>query len=114
MDAVICWISSPFTCYNRCASFPVGALGGRLDHTLGNLNSLYQNPAEDIVLLGEGNIVRLLREGTTHVRVDIDAEGLHCGVIPLNETVIVSSKGLKWDMGMSSDLLHGLTVNIHR
>jgi thiamine pyrophosphokinase len=78
-----------------------GALGGRLDHTLGNLNSLYTHPTQQIVLLGEGNVVRLLQPGTTHVHVDRESEGLHCGVIPLNGPVTVSSKGLKWDMGAS-------------
>ena len=79
-----------------------GALGGRLDHTLGNLNSLYSHPDQKIVLLGEGNVVHLLQPGTTHVHVRRDVEGLHCGVIPLCEPVTVSSKGLKWDMGAIS------------
>lgn len=76
-----------------------GALGGRLDHTLGNLNSLYTHPNQNIVLVGEGNVVRLLQAGTTHVHVSKELGGLHCGVIPLREAVHVTSKGLKWDMG---------------
>lgn len=76
-----------------------GALGGRLDHTLGNLNSLYTHPHQNIVLVGEGNVVRLLQSGTTHLHVDREVEGKHCGVIPLCEPVTVTSKGLKWDMG---------------
>jgi thiamine pyrophosphokinase len=72
-----------------------------LDHTLANLSSLYTHSDEhlQIVLLGEGNVVRLLHPGTTHVNVDRDAEGIQCGLIPLGEAVTVSSRGLKWDMG---------------
>lgn len=51
------------------------------------------------MLLGEGNVVRLLQAGRTCIHVDRDKEGLHCGVIPLCEPVTVTSEGLKWDMG---------------
>ena len=78
----------------RCA----GAIGGRLDHTLSNLNALYMYPQLRLVLVGEGNIVRLLNPGTTEIAVD-KAEGQHCGVVPLARPARVTSKGLRWDMG---------------
>lgn len=76
-----------------------GAIGGRLDHTLGNLNALYMYPDLPLVLIGDGNIVRLLRRGKTQISVNRDVEGVQCGVIPLGEPATVTSRGLQWDMG---------------
>lgn len=84
---------------DRLASICSGAIGGRLDHTLSNLNSLYTHPGMPIVLVGDGNLVRLLPEGTSTIQVNEEAEGQHCGVVPLGGPVTVSSSGLKWDMG---------------
>ncbi len=39
---------------------PAGALGGRLDHTLSNLNTLYHFQHLDISLWGDGNLARLV------------------------------------------------------
>lgn len=77
-----------------------GALGGRLDHTLGNLNTLYKNPDLPLVLIGEGNIVRLLPTGNSIITMNPEAEGIQCGVIPLGSPSMVTSRGLKYDMGM--------------
>lgn len=52
-----------------------------------------------IVLVGDGNLVRLLPKGTSTILVNKEAEGQHCGVVPLGGPVVVSSSGLKWDMG---------------
>eukprot|EP00892_Ulva_mutabilis_P005071 jgi/Ulvmu1/2936/UM149_0015.1 len=76
----------------------VGAIGGRLDHTLSNLNSLYTHQGMPIVLVGDGNLVRLLPQGTSKILVNEDAEGQHCGVVPLNGPVTVTTSGLRWDM----------------
>ena len=75
-----------------------GALGGRLDHTLSNLNALYAHPELPLVLIGDGNIVRLLRKGTTRITPD-KCEGKYCGVVPLQGAAQVTSRGLQWDMG---------------
>jgi thiamine pyrophosphokinase len=75
-----------------------GALGGRLDHTLGNLNALYMHSEMPFALLGEGNCVRLLHSGHNRIHVT-ESEEKHCGVIPLGGPAVVSSKGLAWDMG---------------
>ena len=79
-----------------------GAIGGRLDHTLSNLNSLYTHQEMPIVLVGDGNLVRLLPSGTSKILVNEEAEGQHCGIVPLAGPVIVSSAGLRWDMGKTS------------
>ncbi len=47
-----------------------GALGGRLDHTLANLNSLHMFPHLAVTLWGDGNLVRLVRPGRTLIVPD--------------------------------------------
>lgn len=46
-----------------------GSLGGRLDHTLSNLHTLHLNPDLNILMIGEGNCVRLLKRGKTKIEV---------------------------------------------
>jgi hypothetical protein len=74
-----------------------GALGGRLDHTLANLNTLYCYPHLNITLWGEGNLVRLLRAGKSVIQPS-RLEGPTCGLVPLARPATASSKGLKWDL----------------
>jgi len=50
------------------ACFIVGATGGRLDHTLINVQMLIKNTPEKFFLVDEQNIVTLLRSGTYNVR----------------------------------------------
>ena len=45
----------------------LGALGGRLDHTLANLHTLHMYADMEIVMIGEGNCARLLHEGKTRI-----------------------------------------------
>ncbi|KAF6252257.1 hypothetical protein COO60DRAFT_1704370 [Scenedesmus sp. NREL 46B-D3] len=75
----------------------LGALGGRLDHTLANLNTLYCYPHLNITLWGEGNLVRLLRAGRSVIKPS-RLEGPTCGLVPLARPATASSKGLKWDL----------------
>lgn len=86
-------------CIERTCESSAGAIGGRLDHTLSNLNALYTHPDLPLVLIGDGNIVRLLKAGTTCITPSQEREGQHCGIVPLQGAALVSSKGLKWDMG---------------
>lgn len=71
----------------------VGALGGRLDHMLSNLNALYQFPHLNITLWGDGNLVRLVRTGTTLIRPARDCEGPACGLVPLGGPATCTSSG---------------------
>lgn len=77
-----------------------------MDHTLSNLNSLYTHQGMPIVLVGDGNLVRLLPEGTSTIMVNEEAEGQHCGIVPLTGPVTVSSSGLRWDMGVLTRTVH--------
>jgi len=96
----------------------VGALGGRLDHTLSNLGALHRFPRLRVTIWSDGNTVRLVRGGAaateaaagataappavlpppTRVVADRRVEGPACGVVPLAGAATVTSRGLRWDM----------------
>lgn len=78
--------------------FQPGALGGRLDHTLAALNTLYCFPHLDIVLWGERNLVRLLPRGKSVIKPELGMEGPTCGLVPLAAPATASSTGLKWNL----------------
>ncbi|XP_076366498.1 thiamine pyrophosphokinase 1-like [Tachypleus tridentatus] len=76
--------------------------GGRMDHVLSNLNTLYL--AKDItclpVFLFSGySILWLLDEGQHKIHVPTSVHHLHCGLIPLGEPCQrVTTTGLKWNL----------------
>jgi thiamine pyrophosphokinase len=76
----------------------LGALGGRLDHTLAHLNALYEFPHLDISLVGDGNHVRLLPAGACVVAPHPKFEGPVCGLVPLAAPAVATSRGLKWEL----------------
>ena len=82
-----------------------GAFGGRLDHTLSNINTLYTHQHLQLVLCGEGSLARLIPKGRTVVQPDPALEGPECGVVGLGCTVTASSTGLKWNLGQLSNFL---------
>lgn len=92
----------------------LGAMGGRLDHTLSNLNALYMYRHLHITLWGEGNLVRLLRQGSTAIRPFRPAEGPSCGLVPLTGPATASSSGLKWNLDSTRLEVGGLisTCNV--
>lgn len=77
----------------------LGAHGGRLDHILSNLGALYRYRDLELVLVGEGNATRLVRAGSTLLRVAQGREGPACGLVPLAGPARATTKGLRWDMG---------------
>ena len=87
----------------------LGAFGGRLDHTLSNLNALYQFRHLNIVLWGEGNLVRLIRgPGDTLLCPEGGTEGPSCGLVCLGEPCVASSRGMKWDLNETRMNIGGL------
>eukprot|EP00877_Chromochloris_zofingiensis_P002423 jgi/Chrzof1/12181/Cz06g24070.t1 len=92
----------------------LGALGGRLDHTLAALNTLYCFPHLDIVLWGERNLVRLLPRGKSVIKPELGMEGPTCGLVPLAAPATASSTGLKWNLNNTQMRFRGLlsTSNI--
>eukprot|EP00193_Tetraselmis_chui_P005337 CAMPEP_0177765392 /NCGR_PEP_ID=MMETSP0491_2-20121128/7971_1 /TAXON_ID=63592 /ORGANISM="Tetraselmis chuii, Strain PLY429" /LENGTH=285 /DNA_ID=CAMNT_0019281745 /DNA_START=285 /DNA_END=1142 /DNA_ORIENTATION=- len=99
-------------CVNACLQFltshgiekekgtilALGAMGGRLDHTLGNLNVLHMFEGLHLVLCGEGNLTRLIPAGDSVILPDVKMEGPTCGLIPLAGPVTASSTGLQWNL----------------
>lgn len=73
-------------------------MGGRLDHTLSNLNTLYMFPTLRVTLWGDGNLVRLLPPGRNVIVPDVRFEGPACGLIPLGPPVTGNSTGLRWNL----------------
>uniref|UniRef100_A0A061S914 Thiamine pyrophosphokinase n=1 Tax=Tetraselmis sp. GSL018 TaxID=582737 RepID=A0A061S914_9CHLO len=86
----------------------VGALGGRLDHTLGNLNVLYSFQELNLVLCGDGNLTRLLPAGTSVIHPDRAMEGPTCGLIPLGGPVRATTTGLRWNLDNTEMRFAGL------
>ncbi|KAG2481966.1 hypothetical protein HYH03_019073 [Edaphochlamys debaryana] len=77
----------------------LGALGGRLDHSLSNLNALHMFTHLNIALWGDGNLVRLVRPGgAVLIRADKRFEGPTCGLIPMAGPATASSTGLRWNL----------------
>jgi len=80
----------------------LGGLGGRLDHTMGNLNALYQYGGVvpgGISLVSEHSAAILLQPGLSHILVNRAVEGPGCGLIPLGAPVeCCTTRGLQWDL----------------
>lgn len=76
----------------------LGALGGRLDHTLSNLSTLHAYRDLGLVLLGDGNLARLVPAGSCIIRPDRRLEGPTCGLVPQAGPAVASSSGLRWNL----------------
>ncbi|KAK9831312.1 hypothetical protein WJX81_001115 [Elliptochloris bilobata] len=86
----------------------LGALGGRLDHTLANLNTLHRHDGAPLALMGEGNLVRLLRAGRSELPVDRRLLGPACGLVALGQPATASSSGLRWNLDSTRLEMGGL------
>lgn len=78
--------------------FTLGALGGRLDHILYNMKTLFDFPMLEIVLIGDHSVACALAAGRTVIRRDTQYETTHCGLVPLQGDARVTTKGLKWNL----------------
>lgn len=78
----------------------VGALGGRFDHELGNINVLYTFLDIRIVLLSNHSLVYLLPKTHRHeILIDHSVEGPHCGLVPVAApSQSTTTSGLQWDL----------------
>ncbi|XP_050264444.1 thiamine pyrophosphokinase 1 isoform X2 [Quercus robur] len=76
-----------------------GALGGRFDHTLGNLNVLLVFSSLRIILITDESLVRLLPRTHRHeIHIQSSVEGPHCGLIPFPLSKSTTTTGLQWDL----------------
>uniref|UniRef100_A0ACD5XH94 Uncharacterized protein n=1 Tax=Avena sativa TaxID=4498 RepID=A0ACD5XH94_AVESA len=94
----------------------LGALGGRFDHEMGNINVLYRFSSIRIILLSDDSSIFLLPRTHSHeIRVDPSIEGPHCGLIPMGAPSSSSTTtGLRWNLDNTSMSYGGLvsTSNI--
>ncbi|XP_022249480.1 thiamin pyrophosphokinase 1-like [Limulus polyphemus] len=76
--------------------------GGRMDHILSNLNTLYlakNITCLPVFLFSGDSIIWLLDEGQHKIHVPPSVHHLHCGLIPLGEPCHhVTTTGLKWNL----------------
>ncbi|KAI3679035.1 hypothetical protein L6452_38342 [Arctium lappa] len=101
-----------------------GALGGRFDHEMGNVNTLCHFSTTRIVLLSDDCLIQLLPSSRRHeIHIQSSVEGPHCGLIPIGAPSGSSTTtGLKWDLDdtemrfgglvSTSNIVEGETVTI--
>lgn len=78
-----------------------GAIGGRFDHTMSSIHTLYQFLQHKVYLVSIGNLTLLLRSGVGNVvSCDKRFEGESIGLWPMNGSASVKTTGLKWNLGI--------------
>ncbi|XP_071738322.1 thiamine pyrophosphokinase 1 isoform X1 [Rutidosis leptorrhynchoides] len=93
-----------------------GALGGRFDHEMGNVNTLCRFSTTRIVLLSDDCLIQLLPGNRIHkIHIQSSVEGPHCGLIPIGTPSGSSTTtGLQWNLDNTEMKFGGLvsTSNI--
>ncbi|KAK4418145.1 Thiamine pyrophosphokinase [Sesamum alatum] len=77
-----------------------GALGGRFDHEIGNINVLCRFPSMRIILLSDDCLIQLLPSSHHHeIHIQSTVEGPHCGLIPIGgPSKRSTTTGLQWNL----------------
>ncbi|KAG8389477.1 hypothetical protein BUALT_Bualt02G0233400 [Buddleja alternifolia] len=93
-----------------------GALGGRFDHEVGNINVLCRFSSMRIVLLSDDCLIQLLPSSHHHELHILSAvEGPHCGLVPIGgPSKSSTTTGLEWNLTNTEMRFGGLisTSNI--
>ncbi|XP_027348890.1 thiamine pyrophosphokinase 2 isoform X1 [Abrus precatorius] len=93
-----------------------GALGGRFDHEIGNINVLCRFSNTRIILLSDDCLIHLLPKNHCHkILIQSSVEGPHCGLVPIGmPSGSSTTTGLKWDLNDMAMRFGGLisTSNI--
>ena len=79
----------------------LGGVGGRLDHSLAHIHTLFEHASRQIYLISEESLAFLLEPNTEHVIYsDSLLLGPTCGLLPIGiNQAKVKTQGLKWDLG---------------
>ncbi|KAF8394576.1 hypothetical protein HHK36_020789 [Tetracentron sinense] len=95
-----------------------GALGGRFDHEVGNINILYLFSNMRIVLLSDDCLIHLLPKTHLHeIHILPSVEGPECGLVPIGTpSANTTTTGLQWNLADTEMRFGGLisTSNILR
>ncbi|XP_073040714.1 thiamine pyrophosphokinase 1-like isoform X1 [Primulina eburnea] len=93
-----------------------GALGGRFDHEVGNINVICHFSSTRIVLLSDDCLIQLLPHSHNHeIHIQPSVEGPHCGLVPIGApSKSTSTTGLEWNLTNTEMRFGGLvsTSNI--
>ncbi|XP_006655244.1 thiamine pyrophosphokinase 3-like [Oryza brachyantha] len=78
----------------------LGALGGRFDHEMGNINVLHVFPNNRIILLSDDCLIFLLPKTHAHnIHIEHSIEGPHCGLVPIGApSTTTTTNGLRWNL----------------
>ncbi|GFP85607.1 thiamine pyrophosphokinase 1 [Phtheirospermum japonicum] len=93
-----------------------GALGGRFDHEVGNINVICRFPNTRIILLSDDCLIQLLPSSRHHeIHIQSAVVGPHCGLIPIGgASKTNTTTGLQWNLSDTEMKFGGLisTSNI--
>lgn len=78
--------------------FALGALGGRLDHSLSNISLLQKVKSMSLTLVSIESTAQLIPAGKTTIYCLESLQGPTCGLIPVYGPVHVKTMGLKWEI----------------
>ncbi|XP_064594397.1 thiamin pyrophosphokinase 1-like isoform X2 [Liolophura sinensis] len=80
----------------------VGAFGGRLDHVMANINTLFEAREflnKPVVLFSKESVALLLKPGRHKIEVQTGLEAEWCGLVPVGGPCeSVTTTGLKWNL----------------
>ncbi|XP_057965568.1 thiamine pyrophosphokinase 1 isoform X2 [Malania oleifera] len=113
--AFICDLTPNLEKSNLCI-LVTGALGGRFDHEIGNINVMYRFSTIRIILLSDDCLIHLLPRTHHHeIHIHSSFEGPHCGLVPIGmPSRSTSTTGLQWNLTETEMRFGGLvsTSNI--
>ncbi|CAK8544334.1 unnamed protein product [Lathyrus sativus] len=91
---------TPNTDKSELCILVAGALGGRFDHEIGNINVLCLFSNTRIILLSDDCLIHLLPKNHLHkIFIQNSVEGPHCGLVPIGIPCGSSTTtGLEWDL----------------
>lgn len=83
-----------------------GGLDGRADQAFAQLHQLYtaQSGQRELYLITIDSIIMLLHRGMNVVEAPVESDmfSKHVGLVPLGQSVTVSTVGLEWDLDAES------------
>ncbi|KAJ1928925.1 thiamine pyrophosphokinase [Tieghemiomyces parasiticus] len=93
-----------------------GGLGGRFDHTMSSIYTLYNFGVErPIYLVSRNTMTCLLQEGESRIECDWYKSRPTCGILPIGaDSTVLTTRGLRWNLNNQESSFHGMlsTSNI--